>query len=161
MEYLAIDLLKQQFKTKSLKGFGIDKLKAGMIASGAILHYLNETYHNKKNHITSISRIDQQNYVWMDQFTINNLELFSSLNNESKATLVNILDNTSSPMGSRLIRRWIALPLRNVKKIVYRQNIVEELFNNNSLSNELHEKISVIGDLERLISKASKLFWWK
>ena len=90
----------------------------------------------------------------MDQFTINNLELFSSLNNESKATLVNILDNTSSPMGSRLIRRWIALPLRNVKKIVYRQNIVEELFNNNSLSNELHEKISVIGDLERLISKA-------
>ena len=153
-EDYAIDLLKQQFKTKSLKGFGIDKLKAGMIASGAILHYLNETYHNKKNHITSISRIDQQNYVWMDQFTINNLELFSSLNNEHKATLVNILDNTSSPMGSRLIRRWIALPLRNVKKIVYRQNIVEELFNNNSLSNELHEKISVIGDLERLISKA-------
>ena len=99
-EDYAIDLLKQQFKTKSLKGFGIDKLKAGMIASGAILHYLNETYHNKKNHITSISRIDQQNYVWMDQFTINNLELFSSLNNEHKATLVNILDNTSSPMGS-------------------------------------------------------------
>ena len=150
------ELLNEKFSTKSLKGFGISELKDGIIAAGVVLHYLKETQHHKTKHILSISRVEQEKYVWMDRFTIRNLELFHSPN-EQAITLVNILDNTISPMGSRMLRRWLSLPLKNKQEINKRYQIVEELISNNNIAEILSKEISIIGDLERLISKAATL----
>ena len=120
----SIELLTRQFNTSSLKGFGIEKMEISIISAGAILHYLKETHHNLTQHISSISRIEQEKYVWMDRFTIRNLELFYSSNEQAK-TLIDILDHTISPMGSRMIKRWLALPLKEKSQIDQRLSIVE------------------------------------
>ena len=146
--------LLKHFETNSLKGFGIHKMSLGIIAAGAILHYLSETRHDKLKHINTISRIERENYVWLDRFTIRNLELMSSAN-ENAITLLDVLDETISPMGGRLIRRWIALPLKNIEPIKDRLSSVEYLLNQPELSSELKKRIAQIGDLERLISKVS------
>ncbi len=149
----ANELLKEKFGIKSLKGFGVEHLKLGVISAGAILHYLNETHHNKTSHINSISRIEQERYVWMDHFTVRNLEIFHSNQNGKK--LIDVLDKTHSPMGARLLNRWVALPLKDKKEIVNRHIVVEELIKNNQMSSLFAEKFKRIGDLERLISKVS------
>ena len=150
----SFDLLKKQFNTNSLKGFGIEKLQEGIKAAGAILHYLNETHHNCTDHILSISRIEKDKYVWMDSFTIRNLELFNSTYDKG-VSFIDILDKTQSPMGSRLLRRWVALPLKDVNHIKYRQDIVHELIKDERISAVLRDNLFKIGDLERLISKIS------
>ena len=148
------ELLLEQFGTNSLKGFGIEKLTSGTISAGAILHYLKETHHHLTNHISSISRIEQEKYVWMDRFTIRNLELFYSPNENAK-TLIDVLDNSLSPMGSRMIKRWVALPLKEKNQIDNRTEIVDFIIKNEGFKSVLQENISKIGDLERLISKVS------
>ncbi|MBT3571535.1 MAG: DNA mismatch repair protein MutS, partial [Flavobacteriales bacterium] len=148
------DLLHKQFDTNSLKGFGISDLEEGVIAAGVALHYLNETQHHQTKHILSISRIEEEKYVWMDRFTIRNLELFYSPNEGAK-TLIDVLDDTKSAMGSRMLRRWLALPLKNEKQISVRHNIVEQMLADDKLSSVLSEEIARIGDLERLISKVA------
>ena len=148
------DLLHKQFDTKSLKGFGVTELAEGIIAAGVALHYLNETHHHQTKHILGISRIEEDRYVWMDRFTIRNLELFYSPNEGAK-TLIDVLDDTKSAMGSRMLRRWLALPLKNEKQISERHNIVEQMLADNNLSSVLSEEIAKIGDLERLISKVA------
>ncbi len=150
------ELLNKQFETASLKGFGISNLNNAIISAGAALHYLNETHHHQTEHILSISRIQEEKYVWMDKFTIRNLELFYSPNEGAK-NLIDILDNTKSSMGARMLRRWIALPLKEIKEIKKRQDIVEQIISNEKTSDILEEEISNIGDLERLISKVSTL----
>jgi len=148
------ELLLEQFGTNSLKGFGIEELTSGTISAGAILHYLKETHHHLTNHISSISRIEQEKYVWMDRFTIRNLELFYSPNENAK-TLIDVLDNSLSPMGSRMIKRWVALPLKEKNQIDNRTEIVDFIIKNEEFKSVLQENISKIGDLERLISKVS------
>jgi len=150
------ELLHKQFDTKSLKGFGVSDLEAGIIAAGVALHYLNETQHHQTKHILGISRIEEDKYVWMDRFTIRNLELFYSPNEGAK-TLIDVLDNTKSAMGSRMLKRWLALPLKNKNQISERHNIVEQMLANTELSDVLSEEIGKIGDLERLISKVATL----
>ena len=149
-------LLHKQFDTKSLKGFGVSDLSDGVIAAGVALHYLNETHHHQTKHILGISRIEEDKYVWMDRFTIRNLELFSSPNEGAK-TLIDVLDDTKSAMGARMLRRWLALPLKSEKKISERHNIVQKILMNDKLSSVLTEEISKIRDLERLISKVATL----
>ena len=150
----AHELLNKKFDTTSLKGFGISDLTDGIIAAGVALHYLNETKHHQTQHILGIRRIEQEKYVWMDRFTINNLELFSSPN-QGAITLLDVLDDTKSAMGARMLRRWLALPLKDKKKISKRHQIVEELHSSNEISEILSREISVVGDLERLISKVA------
>ena len=150
----AYDTLIKHFDTKTLKGFGIEDLYEGIIASGSILHYLGETQHNKLQHITSISRIAEDDYVWMDKFTIRNLELYNSTNNNA-VTLLNVIDKTISPMGGRLLKRWLALPLKNVKKIKQRHEVVSFLTKENTVLQKVQNHIKHIGDLERLISKTA------
>ena len=150
------DLLHKQFDTKSLKGFGVNDLKEGVIAAGVALHYLNETHHHQTKHILGISRIEEDKYVWMDRFTIRNLELFYTPNEGAK-TLIDVLDDTQSAMGGRMLRRWLALPLKNKKQISERHNIVQQMLADDKLSAVLSEEISRIGDLERLISKVATL----
>ena len=152
----ANELLNKQFDTKSLKGFGILDLQEGVVAAGVALHYLNETKHQKTKHILNISRIHKDHYVWMDRFTLRNLELFSSTN-EGAVTLIDILDNTNSPMGGRMLRRWLALPLKDVNHIRLRHQIVDEIFSDDVITNILIKEIRAIGDLERLISKVATL----
>lgn len=148
------ELLLKQFKTKNLKGFGIDALTNGKIAAGVILHYLNETEHHQTSHISKISRIEQEHYVWMDRFTIRNLELFSSPNEGAK-TLIDILDECISPMGARLLKRWLALPLKDEKRINNRLQVVEYLMQNEEFTSLIQQQVSQIGDLERIISKVA------
>ncbi|NOU46597.1 MAG: DNA mismatch repair protein MutS [Bacteroidales bacterium] len=148
------EIICRQLKTNSIKGFGVENLMLGVIAAGAALHYLIETHHDKIDHISGLSRIDEGNYVWLDKFTIRNLEMLSSPNQGAK-TLLDVLDKTVSPMGSRLIRRWIALPLKNRMSIEERHDTVENLMNKRELIDLLQEKIRLIGDLERLISKVA------
>jgi DNA mismatch repair protein MutS len=148
------DLLLKHFKTASLKGFGIEGFPLGTIAAGVILHYLYETHHDRLSHITTISRIEEENHVWLDRFTIRNLELIASPN-ENAVTLFNVLDNTVSPMGSRLLRRWIVLPLKNKKPIEERFEIVGYFYNHEDQTRQFQMLIKNIGDLERLISKVS------
>lgn len=148
------ELLLKQFKTKTLKGFGVEDLKVATIAAGAALHYLSETHHNESRHISTLSRIEEDNYVWLDRFTIRNLELISS-NNQDATTLIDIIDKTVSPMGGRLMKRWMLLPLKNTVTIAKRHDAVEELVNNNELLFELTNNISQVSDLERLVSKVS------
>ncbi|MEI6900680.1 MAG: DNA mismatch repair protein MutS, partial [Bacteroidota bacterium] len=146
------DLLQKHFETISLKGFGIEFMHAGIIAAGAALHYLSETQHDRVKHISKIARIEEDHYVWLDRFTIRNLELLQSVN-ENASTLLNVLDQTVSPMGSRLLRRWIILPLKNRKPIEERLEIVGYFREHEQDSEELRKLIQKTGDLERLISK--------
>jgi DNA mismatch repair protein MutS len=148
------ETLIKHFNTKTLKGFGIEDLYEGIIASGSILHYLAETQHNKLQHITGISRIAEDDYVWMDKFTIRNLELYYSTNNNA-VTLLNVIDRTISPMGGRLLKRWLALPLKDVKKIKQRHEVVDYLSKNKQVLQKIQNHIKHIGDLERLISKVA------
>ena len=150
----AEELLLNHFETKSLKGFGVDQLDLGIVAAGAALHYLQETQHNKVSHIASITRIEEDRFVWMDHFTIRNLELVqaSSMNGVS---LLDILDQTVSPMGARMLRRWLVLPLKELKPIQDRLNIVDYFTNEDEVADELALQIKQMGDLERLISKVA------
>ena len=146
------EILLKHFNTTSLKGFGIQDLYEGIIASGAILHYLAETQHHKLEHISSIGRIAEDDYVWMDRFTIRNLELYHSTNNNA-VTLLNVIDKTISPMGGRLLKRWLALPLKDVSKIKQRHHVVSYLKEDTETLQAIQNQIKQIGDLERLISK--------
>ncbi len=148
----AFETLTKHFQTVSLKGFGIEELQEGIIASGAILYYLSETQHNKLQHITTIQRIAEDEYVWMDRFTIRNLELYHSYN-PNAVTLLDIIDKTLSPMGGRLLKRWLALPLKDKNKIRNRHQVVVYLNENREVLNGIQQQIKQISDLERLISK--------
>ena len=148
----AADKLLNHFKTKNLKGFGVHGLQHGIIASGAILQYLELTQHSEKSHISGISRIEEDHYVWLDRFTIRNLEIFQALHEGGK-TLLQIMDKTSSPMGSRLLKRWLALPLKDILLIRERHNMVEYFVDHEEFVDFLEEYISQIGDLERIVSK--------
>ncbi len=150
----ASDRLLKQFETSSLKGFGIQNLNMGIIAAGAILYYLDITQHEQLGHITSISRIEEDKYVWLDKFTIRNLELFYSPYEGAK-TLIDVLDRTISPMGGRLLKRWISLPLKNLQPINDRLDIVGYLASDNGFRTEITGYIRQIGDLERLVSKVA------
>ena len=150
----ANETLLKHFQTNTLKGFGIEDLYEGIVASGSILHYLGETQHHKLEHITSINRIAEDEYVWMDKFTIRNLELYHSTN-ANAVTLINIIDKTISPMGGRLLKRWLALPLKNVNKIRDRHEVVQFLLNNNTILQKIQHQIKQVGDIERLISKVA------
>jgi DNA mismatch repair protein MutS len=151
-EDYAVETLTNHFQTISLKGFGIEDLNEGIIASGAILYYLSETQHNKRQHITSISRIAEDAYVWMDRFTIRNLELYHSYN-PNAVTLLDVIDKTNSPMGSRLLKRWLALPLKDINKIRNRHEVVSYFKENQAVLKSIQTQIKQISDLERLISK--------
>lgn len=150
----AQELLQKQFDTTSLKGFGVEELSEGIVAAGAALHYLQDTQHDKTQHICTINRIEEDRYVWLDRFTVRNLELVHS-SNENARTLLDVMDQTSTPMGSRLLRRWIVMPLKERAAIEERLHIVDLLIRNRQLSIELLPQIKAIGDLERLISKAA------
>ena len=150
----ADDLLLKHFGTVSYKGFGIEEIENGIIAAGAAMHYLAETRHDKVQHITRISRIDESRYVWLDKFTIRNLELLHSMN-ENATSLIQVLDHTLSPMGSRMLKRWVVLPLKDKATIQERHRVVELLLQDQDLSDELGLHIKNIGDLERLISKVA------
>jgi DNA mismatch repair protein MutS len=151
-EDAANDRLIKHFDTSSLKGFGIGGIKLGIIAAGAILHYLDITQHTKIKHITSLSRIEEERYVWLDKFTMRNLELFSSIN-EGAYTLCEVLDKTISPMGSRLLRRWIALPLKSLHSINERLNVIEFYLKDPWFREGIENYLAQAGDLERLTSK--------
>ncbi len=153
-EDYAIETLTKHFQTNSLKGFGIEELLEGVIASGAILYYLSETQHNKIQHITNIQRIAEDAYVWMDRFTIRNLELYHS-NNVNAVTLLDVIDKTLSPMGARLLKRWLALPLKDATKIKSRHEVVAYLKENSEILQKIQYQIKQISDLERLISKVA------
>ncbi len=153
-EEAAYDKLLKQFETTSLKGFGVSNLKLGIIAAGAILQYLDITQHHKIKHISALSRIEEEHYVWLDKFTMRNLELFQAINEGAK-TLLDVLDKTISPMGSRLMKRWIALPLKEIKPVNERLDIVEYFLKNPEIKEETEEQIAQIGDLERVISKVA------
>jgi DNA mismatch repair protein MutS len=151
-EEYAFELLTNHFQTNSLKGFGVEDLAEGIIASGAALYYLSETQHNKRQHITILQRIAEDAYVWMDRFTIRNLELYHSYN-PNAVTLLDVIDKTISPMGSRLLKRWLALPLKDIKAIQKRHQVVTYLKENKDLLKNIQYQIKQISDLERLISK--------
>ena len=153
-EDYANESLSNHFKIKSLKGFGITDLPNGIIAGGAILYYLSETQHNKLEHISSIHRIEEDHYVWMDRFTIRNLELYYSSAPEA-VTLLDVIDRTISPMGGRLLKRWLALPLKNLKQIKKRHEIVKYVINNDEFYQTATYQIKQISDIERLISKVA------
>lgn len=153
-EDAAFDRLTRHFETKTLKGYGVHGLQLGVIASGAILQYLDLTQHKQLKHITGLSRIEEDRYVWLDRFTIRNLELFSAINEGAK-TLVEVIDRTISPMGARLLKRWVALPLKEQKRINERLDVVEHFVSHPGLKEELEESLRQIGDLERIISKVA------
>ncbi len=148
----AFESLTKHFKTNSLKGFGIEELQEGIISAGAILYYLSETQHNRIQHITNIQRISEDAYVWMDRFTIRNLELYHS-HSHNAVTLLDVIDRTLSPMGGRLLKRWLALPLKDIYKIRNRHEVVSYLKENQEILQKVQYQIKQISDLERLISK--------
>ncbi len=150
----AEEVLNKQFNTTSLKGFGVDLLPSGIIAAGAALHYLSETRHDKLQHITKIARIAENEYVWMDRFTIGNLELYHT-SSQNAVTLLDVIDKTISPMGGRLLKRWVALPLKNKSKIINRHEVVSYLLNKQPILTAIQTNIKCIGDIERLISKVA------
>ena len=150
----AYEKLVHQFKTVSLKGFGIDELGEAIIAAGAILHYLEDTEHKDTSHISSISRIDEDKFVWLDKFTIRNLEIINS-QNEGGVPLIDILDCTVTPMGSRQLRKWMILPLKEKSAIEERLFMVDTFFKDRGLAEKLLESLKQIADLERLISKVA------
>lgn len=153
-EEFSYEVLIKHFNTKSLKGFGIENWNQGIIAAGAIIHHLKETRHDKLEHISAISRIEEDKYVWLDRFTINNLELYGS-NHQGSTGLIDVLDKTTSPMGGRLLRQWISLPLKTKEEIEERHQIVDYLHKNDSTGEDLRLLIKNSGDLERLISKVA------
>ncbi len=150
----ANEVLTKHFNVNSLKGYGIANLQEGIIASGAALHYLSETQHKQLNHITNISRIEEDYYVWMDRFTIRNLELYHS-NSIEAVTLLDVIDKTISSMGGRLLKRWLALPLKDAARIKKRHDIVKFLIENDTIFDQITSQIKQISDLERLISKVA------
>lgn len=150
----AHERLLKHFETKNLKGFGVQHLKLGIIAAGAILHYLDITQHTHIQHITSLSRIEEDRYVRLDKFTVRSLELVSTMNEDGKS-LLNIIDKTISPMGSRMLRRWILFPLKDVKPIHERLDVVDYFFRNPEIKDLLDSQLEQIGDLERIISKVA------
>ena len=150
----AHDRLLKHFETKNLKGFGVQHLTLGIIASGAILYYLDQTQHTHISHITALSRIEEERFVRLDKFTVRSLELVSTMNEEG-TSLLQVIDKTISPMGSRLLRRWILFPLKNVQPIEERQAVVEHFFRHPDMKELLNEQLEQIGDLERIISKVA------
>jgi DNA mismatch repair protein MutS len=146
------DILLQHFQTLSLKGFGIEDIPNAIIAAGAILHYLKDTEHQQLGHITSIQRITKNDFLWMDRFTIQNLELLDS-NRENGNTLLKVLDNTVSPMGSRMIKRWLIFPLQDIRKIEERLNTTEFFIKNQALKADLVALVKQIGDMERMVAR--------
>jgi DNA mismatch repair protein MutS len=150
----ANDRLLKQFETSSLKGFGVQNLNFGIIAAGAILYYLDITQHEQLGHITSLSRIEENRYVWLDKFTIKNLELFNTPY-EGARTLIDIMDRTVSPMGGRLLKRWVSLPLKDIQPVNERLDVVQYFVENITFKEEIGGLIRQIGDLERLISKVA------
>lgn len=150
----ANDRLLKHFETKNLKGFGVQFLKSGIIASGAILHYLDVTQHTHISHITSLSRIEEDRYVRLDKFTVRSLELVGTMNDEG-TSLLDIIDKTVSPMGSRMLRRWMLFPLKDVKSIHERQDVVDHFFRHPEMKELLGMQLDQIGDLERIISKVA------
>jgi DNA mismatch repair protein MutS len=144
--------LINHFKTVNLKGFGIEDFNEGIISAGIILHYLNANKHEKLGHITNIQKIESTDYIWLDRFTIRNLELIESNHPDGKS-LFSVINRTKSPMGNRLLKRWIMMPLKNLDEIHKRQSKTSAFVNNRELRKEIAEKISRIGDLERLIGK--------
>ncbi len=153
-EDYARETLTNHFKTATLKGFGIAQLKYGIIASGAVMHYLSDTRHNQLQHIRKIQRIAEEEYIWMDRFTIKNLELYHS-QNENAVTLIDVIDKTISAMGGRLLKRWLALPLKNIERIRNRHEVISYLIENEDSLHKLQYGIKHIADLERLISKVA------
>ncbi len=150
----ARDKLHRQFSTQNLKGFGVQEMSFGVIASGAILQYLEITQHSRTAHITRLSRIEQDHYMWLDRFTVRNLEIFQSLY-EGGRTLLDVMDRTVSPMGSRLLRRWLSLPLKDVLLIRERHHVVDHILSHEEFRDFLVRQIKSIGDLERIISKVA------
>ena len=150
----ANETLQNHFEVKSLKGFGIQDLKCAIIAAGAVLYYLSETQHNQLKHIQNISRIAEDNYVWMDRFTVRNLELYNP-NSVNAVTLLDVIDKTISPMGGRLLKRWLALPLKNIDSIKNRHELVKHFIDSDSLSQTVTYQLKQISDLERLVSKVA------
>jgi DNA mismatch repair protein MutS len=153
-EDTARERLLKHFETKNLKGFGVEHLTNGVIAAGTILHYLDATQHTQIGHITSLSRIEEDKYVRLDKFTVRSLELISTMNEGGKS-LLDVLDRTVSPMGARMLRRWLVFPLKDAKPINSRHSVVEYFFKDVELKNMLEEQLSLIGDLERIISKVA------
>lgn len=150
----AYDRLLKHFETKNLKGFGVQHLQSGIIASGAILHYLDITQHHQISHITSLARIEEERYVRLDKFTVRSLELVGTMN-EGGTSLLNIIDKTVSPMGSRMLRRWLLFPLKDVKPIQERQDVAEYFFKHPETKELLETHLRQTGDLERIISKVA------
>ncbi len=148
------ETLINHFKVKNLKGFGVDELEHGIVAGGAVMYYLSETQHNKLEHIQSISRIAEDNYVWMDRFTIKNLELYGG-NSMNSVSLLNIIDKTISPMGGRLLKRWLALPLKDLDAIKQRHELVKFLIDTDAFLETVTYQLKQISDIERLISKVA------
>lgn len=153
-EDYAYEKLTQHFNTKTLKGFGIQELKLGTIAAGAVLTYLSDTHHEKAQHISNIARIEEDRFIWMDGFTIRNLELLYSPNDQA-VTLLDVIDKTISPMGGRMLKRWIALPLKDLLAIQQRHNIVTQFLKHEEKSYEIISLVEQIADLERLVSKVA------
>lgn len=153
-ESTAREKLLNHFETKTLKGFGVEHLRNGIIASGAILQYLIMTQHTQIGHITSLSRIEEDKYVRLDKFTVRNLELISSMN-DGGSSLLSVIDKTISPMGARLLKRWLVFPLKDVKPINERLNVVEYFFREPEFKELIEDQLHLIGDLERIISKVA------
>jgi len=153
-EEFAQDILLRHFNTKSLKGYGVENMKSGVIAAGAAIHYLYETHHDQLEHISKISRIDEGKYVWLDKFTIRNLELLYPLSPEGKS-LLTVVDQTRSPMGARMLRRWLSLPLKNKHEIEERLRVTGYFMQHPEQSEALNTSLKKLGDLERLISKVA------
>ena len=153
-EQTANQKLLKHFRVKSLKGFGVDHLKSGIIASGAILQYLDQTLHTQIAHITSLARIEEERYVRLDKFTVRSLELVSTMQEGGKS-LLDVIDRTVSPMGGRLLRRWLVFPLKDVKPINDRLDIVDYFFRDPEFRQCIDDQLQRIGDLERIISKAA------
>ncbi|REE83475.1 DNA mismatch repair protein MutS [Lutibacter oceani] len=150
----AFETLTNHFKVKTLKGFGVADLHEGIIAAGAVLYYLSETQHNKLEHIAAINRISEENYVWMDRFTIRNLELYNSTS-VNAVTLLDVIDKTISPMGGRMLKRWLALPLKDINRIKKRHDIVKYFIDNDEFFELAAYQIKQISDIERLVSKVA------
>ena len=150
----SVDSLHNHFGVNSLRGFGVQEIPEGIIAAGAVLYYLSETQHSNLKHIQNISRIAEDKYIWMDRFTVRNLELYHA-SSHNAVTLLDVIDKTISPMGGRLLKRWLALPLKDVKKIQHRHELVKHFIENNSFSETIKFQLHQISDIERLVSKVA------
>lgn len=153
-EDAATDRLLKHFETKNLKGFGVHTLKNGIIAAGSLLYYLDITQHKQISHITALSRIKEERYVRLDKFTVRSLELLNTMNEGGKS-LLNVIDRTTSPMGARMLKRWIVFPLKDIRPINERLDVVEYFFKEPEIKEEIDQQLSLIGDMERLISKVA------